>query len=211
MKKDKKSKEAAKPLERSATSDKAQTASEAIPQNEAGPASDAGDSVPSMMVGTSPQHDVYAEGREALAELCKETEDKLPAWLKLGRALVKARTEAMRLAETNKPEGKHYCKALNKILKRERLPVESGQRRDLFRIMEHQAEIEAFLESRERILNNPTSIIRAWRRTSCSRLETAPRRLPPPRLTYTAKEMMALLGISWPTLLKWSDLKGNSK
>jgi len=34
---------------------------------------------------------------------------------------------------------------------------------------------------------------------------------PPPRLTYTAKEMMALLGISWPTLLKWSDLKGNSK
>jgi hypothetical protein len=169
MMRPKKSEEAA-PVALVATSAEApQTASEAIPENEAGPPV-GGDSIPSMMVGTSPQHDEYAEGREALAELCEDTKRKLSTLLKLGRAFMKGRGEAMRIGKTNKPEGKRYCKALNKILKREELhKFESGQRRDLFRIVEHEAEIKAFLESRdpsERILNNPTSIIRAWRKTS---------------------------------------------
>jgi hypothetical protein len=165
-----KRKKTATPAATDATLDEApRTASEAILTENISPAADAEGS-PQHDGGDSPQHNVYAEGREALAELCKNTKRDLPTWLKLGRSFVKARTDAMRNANTNKPEGKTYCKALNKILKHEGLhSVESGQRRDLFRIMEHQSEIGEFLETRdpsERILNNPTAIVRAWRKTT---------------------------------------------
>src|SRR5215831_8505435 len=86
---------------KAATQDEApRTASEAIPEDKAGPPLDPPmvGTGPQHVGGDDPQHDEYAEGREALAELCKDTKQKLPTLLKLGRAFVKARTEAMRIA-----------------------------------------------------------------------------------------------------------------
>jgi len=148
-----------------------ETASQAIPENEVGPPlADAGSDG-----GDSPQHDVYAEGREALDRLCEHTKRDWPDYRKVALALDAARTEAMKIAGTNRSEGKAYCRALSPILKREGLGtdrLDSKTRGDLFKIVEYQVEIEAFLETRdpnERTLNHPSAILRKWRKTAAGR------------------------------------------
>ena len=151
-----------------APDNEAPNASKVIPTDNLGPAPGG----PQRVGGDDPHQRVYEEGREALHELSKDTQLKLPVWFKLGRGIREARNEAMRLTRTNDPTNRAYQKALSRILKREELgtdKIDSKTRGDLFKMMEHQPAIEKFLSERpphQRILNHPSSILRAWRKTS---------------------------------------------
>ncbi len=63
--------------------------------------------------------DAFHEGREALDRLNmgREWSD----WQKVGAALAAGRTEAMRIANTNRPKGRKYNRAFGDVLKREQL------------------------------------------------------------------------------------------
>ena len=71
--------------------------------------------------GGSLHHEVYREAREAIERL-NSTRD-YQDWVKVSDAMTVARTEAMKLSAKNKPEGRAYCQALSRILKREGLDV----------------------------------------------------------------------------------------
>jgi hypothetical protein len=150
---------------------------EIIPAGEVGPAGHAGD---------YPQHGfaaAYRKAREAHAELKSAPKRDWPNWWKLAGGIGAARDEAMRLAAKNAPEGKGYAIHFAAVLKRERLSesdgIDSSTRRDLFRMLKHRVEIEAWLESLDPAqrmkINHPTALIRKWRKTPEGRAAMPPR------------------------------------
>jgi hypothetical protein len=112
--------------------------------------------------------ETYREGREALDQL--NTGRVWSHWQKVGAAFAAGRTEAMRIANTNRPTGKKYNQAFGHVLKRERLDsIDSATRNQLLRIAEKLPEIEAWrekLEPTQRLkLNHPSAVWRNWQRT----------------------------------------------
>lgn len=111
--------------------------------------------------------DVYREGREALDRI--STARDWSDWQKIGAALAAGRAEAMRIANTNRPEGKKYNQDFRDVLKREHLDsINSTTRYQLLQIAENLPAIEEWREKldpdRRLKLNHPSAIWRNWRR-----------------------------------------------
>lgn len=114
--------------------------------------------------------DVYREGREALDRL--NTGRDWSDWQKVGAALAAGRTEAMRIANTNRPKGRKYNRAFGDVLKHKQLGtdrLDSATRNQLLQIAENQSAIEewrATLDPAQRLrLNHPSAVWRKWQRT----------------------------------------------
>ena len=114
--------------------------------------------------------DVYREGREALDRL--STGRDWSDWQKVGAALAAGRTQAMRIANTNRPKGRKYNRAFGDVLKHEQLGtdrLDSATRNQLLRIAEKLPEIEAWREKLDPAqrprLNHPSTIWRNWQHT----------------------------------------------
>jgi hypothetical protein len=114
--------------------------------------------------------ETYREGREALEQLSagRDWSD----WQKVGAALAAGRTEAMRIANTNRPKGRKYNRAFGEVLKREQLGtdrLDSATRNQLLRIVKNQSPIEKWRETlapAQRLkLNHPSAVWRNWQRT----------------------------------------------
>jgi hypothetical protein len=92
-------------------------------------------------------------------------------WKKVGAALVVGRAEAMRDGHVNKPRGRSYNAAINAFLKKFGFDgLDSGDRSRLLDVMDHQNEIEAWLDKlplKERLrLNHPNAVLRRWKATT---------------------------------------------
>jgi hypothetical protein len=114
--------------------------------------------------------ETYREGREALERL--STGRDWSDWQKVGAALAAGRTEAMRIANTNRPKGKTYNQAFGDVLKREQLDtdrLDSATRNQLLQIEQNLSAIEEWrekLDAAQRLrLNHPSAIWRNWQRT----------------------------------------------
>jgi hypothetical protein len=114
--------------------------------------------------------ETYREGREALERL--STGRDCSDWQKVGAALAAGRTEAMRIANTNKPEGKIYNQAFGDVLKREQLGtdrLDSATRNQLLQIVKNQPAIEKWRETLDPAhrlrLNHPSAVWRNWQRS----------------------------------------------
>jgi hypothetical protein len=113
--------------------------------------------------------ETYREGREALERL--STGRDRSDWQKVGAALAAGRTEAMRIANTNRPKGKIYNRAFGDVLKREQLGtdrLDSATRNQLLQIVENQSAIEKWRETLDPAhrlrLNHPSAVWRNWQR-----------------------------------------------
>ncbi len=89
-------------------------------------------------------------------------------WLTVGASLETDRAEAMREAHVNKPQGKGYCAAFSRLIaSRPFAKLEQTTRARLLEVMEHCAEIEAWLAtpplSKRLQLNHPHSVLRGWK------------------------------------------------
>jgi hypothetical protein len=114
--------------------------------------------------------DAFREGRVALDRL--NTGCEWSDWQKVGAALAAGRTEAMRIANTNRPKGRKYNRAFGDVLKREQLGtdrLDSATRNQLLQIEENKSAIEewrATLAPAQRLrLNHPSAVWRNWQRT----------------------------------------------
>jgi hypothetical protein len=113
---------------------------------------------------------LYREGREALQRISMGHE--WSDWQKVGAALAAGRTEAMRIANTNRPKGRKYNRAFGDLLKDEQLGtdrLDSATRNQLLQIEENKSAIEewrATLTPAQRLrLNHPSAVWRNWQRT----------------------------------------------
>ena len=87
----------------------------------------------------------------------------------IGPGLIKARTQAMFMAEVNEPEGKGYNMAMSDLLKRYELDdMDAGTRSHMLQIMEHLADVETWRAKQKDplALNHPTSVWRGFQRSS---------------------------------------------
>jgi hypothetical protein len=108
-------------------------------------------------------------------------------WKMVGAALVVGRADAMRDGHVNKPRGRSYNAAFNAWLKKFGFQdMDSGDRARLFQVMDHLAEIEAWLEKlgkekpKERLhLNNPSSVLRKWKAATAVPDPNAPAKVSP--------------------------------
>jgi len=106
-------------------------------------------------------------------------------WLTVGRYLVTGRDWAMRISNSNAPQGIRYNQALNVWFVRNpqfEKGIGKSERNDLMRVMENQAAVGAYLDGlspeKRRRLNHPTSVLRAWNRDEADKeREAALRRL----------------------------------
>jgi hypothetical protein len=108
-------------------------------------------------------------------------------WLKIGAALSVLRTEAMREAHVNKPEGRNYSTAFAAGLKKYGFEnIDSGDRTRLFKVMTNISAIEkwrATLPLNQRLpLNHPSTVLRRWKSTS-----TVPAQNASPKTSAIAK------------------------
>jgi hypothetical protein len=92
-------------------------------------------------------------------------------WLAIGDALDIGRTEAMAQAKTDQPKGRGYNWAFSFwLFKHGFNDIDQGDRKRLFDILEHRAEIEqwrATLTLTERLrINHPSTVWRKWRAES---------------------------------------------
>ena len=134
-------------------------------------------------VGSPTQDDETVRiGQEAWSRLKREAKT-LHDWLAVGRAHVIGRTEAMRAAHTNKPEGRAYCAEFSNWIERHGFgDLDKGDRSRLFKLMDNWTAIEAYLTvltQTERLrLNHPTNIVRKWetaqRKPDTEALRTSP-------------------------------------
>jgi hypothetical protein len=113
--------------------------------------------------------DAFRDGREALDRL--NTGRDWSDWQKVGAALAVGRTEAMRIANTNRPKGKKYNQAFGDVLKREQLGtdrLDSATRNQLLQIAGNLPAIEEWRETldpdKRLKLNHPSAVWRHWRR-----------------------------------------------
>jgi hypothetical protein len=94
-------------------------------------------------------------------------------WVAIGRALAIGKTEAMREAHTNKPEGRLYAAAFARWLSRvglERVAGDKGTRSHLLDLIEHLDAVEAWRKTlpvnRQLQLNHPRAVRDQWRRAT---------------------------------------------
>ena len=107
-------------------------------------------------------------GQEAWTRLtsCQSWND----WLLVGEALLVGRTECMRVAHTNKPEGRRYNEEFSSWLKATKFDgIDKSTRSRLFECLTCRSDIEKWrktLPTSERLkLNYPTAVLRRWRNT----------------------------------------------
>jgi hypothetical protein len=115
---------------------------------------------------TDPDQATIRCGQEAWHRLKKGS--TFEDWKQVGAAHVLGRTEAMREAHVNKPEGRNYNAAFGRWQKRCGFEdLDKAARSRLFEMMDHLAQIEtwrATLTVTQRLdLNHPTSVVRRWR------------------------------------------------
>jgi hypothetical protein len=91
-------------------------------------------------------------------------------WKKVGAAHVIGRTTAMRDGHVNKPKGRSYNAAFLAWQKKFGFDLDKGDRSRLYAVMDHLAEIEAWLATvkpAERLrLNHPNSVWRRWKKAT---------------------------------------------
>jgi hypothetical protein len=107
------------------------------------------------------------DAQEALNRLHRT--NLLADWFVYGRAITALRVDAMRIAKTNKPNGRKYSMVMSTLLKEAGLDgVHKTTRSRLTNVMENREAIEAWLaevppEKRLR-LNHPEPVLSAWKR-----------------------------------------------
>jgi hypothetical protein len=89
-------------------------------------------------------------------------------WLKVGEAHVVGRDWAMRIASTNRPQGKAYNTAFGEWLAKYKFAdMDKGNRARLFEVMDNLAQIEQWRQTltlTERLkLNHPNAVLRKWK------------------------------------------------
>jgi hypothetical protein len=129
---------------------------------------------------------LYREGREALDRIraCRDYED----WVKVAFAVDAARSEAMKIADTNKSVGSRYYKAFGEVLKREGLhtdKLDSAVRNLLFKIVKHHVAIEEWRRKldpeRRSEMNFPRVVLNNWGKTPEGRAALEKPKRPPRR------------------------------
>jgi hypothetical protein len=115
---------------------------------------------------TDPDQATIRCGQEAWHRLKKGS--TFEDWKQVGAAHVLGRTEAMREAHVNKPEGRNYNAAFGRWQKQCGFAdLDKAARSRLFEMMDHLAEIEdwrATLTVTQQLdLNHPTAVVRRWK------------------------------------------------
>ena len=88
-------------------------------------------------------------------------------WMTIGEGLLEGRSWAMKVAGTNKPEGKGYVTAYAEWLKRYKVDdMDKSDRAKLLQLMEERPGVEEWratlTDYERRNLNNPTMVWRKW-------------------------------------------------
>jgi hypothetical protein len=101
-------------------------------------------------------------------------------WMTIGEAYTVLQTQAMRLAETNKPEGRRYCTTMSTLLKDEGFDaVDSGARSRLIEVMKNRRAIEEWrskLPFEKRLKwNHPQAVLREWKKATMPPIEKEPK------------------------------------
>jgi hypothetical protein len=129
-------------------------------------------------------------GQEAWTRLtnCQSWND----WLLVGEALLLGRSECMRTAHTNKPEGRRYNEEFSDWLKANKFDgIDKSTRSRLFECLAHRAQIEAWLvtlatNDRLKKLNHPAVVLRHWQKTQVKKPDNAePKKSPVAKLKET--------------------------
>jgi hypothetical protein len=114
---------------------------------------------------SEPEATAVQDGQQAWVRLRNNSTWK--DWKAVGAAHVVGRTEAMRDAHTNKPEGRGYCAAFSAWARKYGFDLDKGDRARLFNVIDHLAEIESWLAKltpTERLrFNHPNTIWRRWK------------------------------------------------
>jgi hypothetical protein len=94
-------------------------------------------------------------------------------WIAVGRAVAVGRTEAMREAHTNKPEGRGYAEAMHRWLKCTGLVNVIGDkatRTRLLDLIEHHDQVEVWRKTlpfnKQLELNHPNTVWRHWKKAT---------------------------------------------
>jgi hypothetical protein len=108
-------------------------------------------------------------GREAWQRLREAPRATWTDWLMVARALIIGRTEALELANTNRPVGTRYNAAMGRWLRETGLADVSAQERyRLLLVLENLPAIEAWRagldDAQRRRLNHPGAVWHGWRR-----------------------------------------------
>jgi len=112
-------------------------------------------------------HAALVAGREAYQSI-KESQRQLWAdWLVVGRALKRARSEAMHLASTNKPSGRRYSTEMSRLLAEYGLDELGKAASHLLNVMDHLPAVEEWRSKQPDpdALNHPSWV---WQRFSRS-------------------------------------------
>jgi hypothetical protein len=131
--------------------------------------------------------EIVRRGKEALDRKRRSFDD----WLLIGEAHLVGRTQAMHVAQTNKPTGKRYEKVFAEwLLVNSFHVIDKCTRNNLFECLKHRTEIEkwrAILTEGERFpLNHPTSVLRKWKAST-----VVPDPNAPPKISAFAKLKVA--------------------
>jgi len=113
--------------------------------------------------------DIIRAGQEAWQRL--RSHATWQDWKQVGKAHVAGRGTAMREAHVNEPSGHRYKEAFGSWQKQCGFEaLDKGDRARLFEVMDHLAEIEAWLATlaaTERMrLNHPTTVLRKWKKST---------------------------------------------
>jgi hypothetical protein len=108
--------------------------------------------------------EIVRRGKEALDRKRRDFDD----WMLIAEAHQIGRAEAMQTAQTNRPTGRRYEKAMAEwLLANSFNVIDKCTRNHLFECLEHRADIEkwrARLTEPERFrFNHPTSVLRKWK------------------------------------------------
>lgn len=92
-------------------------------------------------------------------------------WMIIGEALLIGRNEALRAAQTDRPQGRHYNEAFSNWLKEHKLDgIDKGARSRLLKCIEHREEIEIWRAAQpmsEKLkLNHPETILCHWQQSN---------------------------------------------
>ena len=115
-----------------------------------------------------PTNECIWNGQEAWRRLSSGHTRK--DWLLVGKACQWLRTEAMRTAHANKPEGRRYNQEYSELLKANGFDgIDKAVRSKLFFILDNLTEVEKWLATvplnKRLTLNHPQTIWRAYQRT----------------------------------------------
>jgi hypothetical protein len=153
---------------------------------------------PHELSGTTHVHD-----GDEIVRLGVEAAGRLTAghhyadWIAVGRAAAVGRTEAMREALVNKPEGRGYAEALHHWLVRTGLVKvvgDKGARARLLDLIDHHDQVEAWrntMPANVRLeLNHPNTVWRHWKKATAV---SDPDKQPKPSPVAKLKESVAIL------------------